>query len=187
MRLLLILVVVALAACAAPARGAETDLDRWEQQAQAVTIIRDDWGIPHVRGRTDADAVFGVVYAQAEDDFNRIETNYLTMIGRLAEAEGESALYSDLRARLYVDPAEMQRRYAASPSWLKALMEAWADGLERTVIDRFDLHTPPEDAPRAAEPYARCRTQRDRRTCSDRIRPDHRKARPRTRSSPRHS
>src|SRR5688572_5120593 len=101
MRLLLTFAVVALAACATPPRGAETDVARWEQQARAVTITRDDWGIPHVHGRTDADAVFGVAYAQAEDDFKRIETKYLTAIGRRAEAEGERALYGDLRARLY--------------------------------------------------------------------------------------
>ena len=142
MKRLLILVAMALAACTAPPRGAETDLARWQQQARAVTITRDDWGIPHVHGRTDADAVFGVVYAQAEDDFNRIETNYLTMIGRLAEAEGESALYGDLRARLYVDPAEMKRRYAASPAWLKALMDAWADALN------YYLHEHPQVKPR---------------------------------------
>ncbi len=93
MKRLLILFAVALTACTAPPRGAETDLARWQQQARAVTIIRDDWGIPHVHGKTDADAVFGVIYAQAEDDFNRVETNYLNAIGRLAEAEGESAIY----------------------------------------------------------------------------------------------
>jgi len=54
---------------------------RWERQAQNVTIIRDDWGIAHVYGKTDADAVFGLMYAQAEDDFNRIETNYLNSMG----------------------------------------------------------------------------------------------------------
>jgi len=142
MRLLPVLVAMAFAAGVTVARGAESDLARWELQARAVTIIRDDWGIPHVRGRTDADAVFGVMYAQAEDDFNRIETNYLTMVGRLAEAEGESALYSDLRARLYVDPAEMMRRYEESPAWLKTLMEAWADGLN------FYLHEHPQVKPR---------------------------------------
>src|SRR5271157_5139475 len=69
---------------------------RWEQQAKAVTIVRDDWGIAHVYGKTDADAVFGMIYAQAEDDFNRVETNYLNAMGRLAEVEGESAIYRDL-------------------------------------------------------------------------------------------
>src|SRR5229473_3702441 len=67
------------------------ELQRWEQQAREVSIIRDDWGIAHVSGKTDADAVFGMIYAQAEDDFNRVETNYLNAMGRLAEAEGESA------------------------------------------------------------------------------------------------
>ena len=70
------------------------DAEHWAKQAQAVTIIRDDWGIAHVYGKTDADAVFGMIYAQAEDDFNRIETNYLNAMGRLAEAEGESKIYS---------------------------------------------------------------------------------------------
>src|SRR5262249_42045588 len=49
-----------------------------------ATITRDDWGIAHVKGHSDADAVFGMIYAQAEDDFNRVETNYLVSLGRLA-------------------------------------------------------------------------------------------------------
>ena len=68
-----------------------------------MTIVRDTWGIAHIYGKTDADAVFGMIYAQAEDDFNRIETNYLTYLGRLAEAEGEARLWQDLRQRLYLD------------------------------------------------------------------------------------
>ena len=60
-----------------------------EERARNVTIVRDDWGIAHVHGKTDADAVFGMIYAQAEDDFNRVETNYVTSLGRLAETEGE--------------------------------------------------------------------------------------------------
>jgi acyl-homoserine-lactone acylase len=82
-----------------------------------------------VRGKTDADAVFGMIYAQAEDDFNRIETNYLTNLGRLAEAEGEKAIWSDLRYRLFLDHDDLKARYAASPAWLQRLMTAWADGL----------------------------------------------------------
>jgi len=91
------------------------DIARWERQAQSVTIIRDDWGIAHVYGKTDADVVFGMEYAQAEDDFNRIETNYLNYLGRMAEAEGESALYQDLRQRLFVDPDSLRAQYRASP------------------------------------------------------------------------
>jgi acyl-homoserine-lactone acylase len=115
---------------------------RWQIEARDTTITRDDWGIAHVRGRTDADAVFGAVYAQAEDDFNRVESNYLTALGRLSEAEGEKDLYADLRARLFNDPVELRARYAASPAWLRGLMVAWADGLN------FYLHTHPSVTPR---------------------------------------
>jgi acyl-homoserine-lactone acylase len=86
--------------------AAAAERARWESQAARVTITRDDWGIAHVKGQTDPEAVFGMIYAQAEDDFNRIETNYLVSLGRLAEAEGEKALWQDLRQRLFVDPKE---------------------------------------------------------------------------------
>ena len=78
-------------ASSGPNAGAD-EAARWRTEAAETRIVRDDWGIAHVHGRTDADAVFGMIYAQAEDDFNRIETNYLTSMGRLAEAEGESAI-----------------------------------------------------------------------------------------------
>src|SRR5262249_32083297 len=123
-------------------RTQDADARRWETQAQNVTIIRDDWGIPHVYGKTDADAVFGVMYAQAEDDFNRVETNYLNSMGRLAEAEGESKIYQDLRMKLFIDPVDMKAQYEKSPAWLKALMNAYADGLN------YYLYRHPETKPR---------------------------------------
>ena len=91
-------------------------MDAWREQARRVTITRDDWGIPHVHGQTDADTAFGVMYAQAEDDFNRVETNYINAMGRLAEAEGEREIYRDLRMKLYIDPADMKAKYEASPA-----------------------------------------------------------------------
>jgi acyl-homoserine-lactone acylase len=105
------------------------EISRWQRRAQNVTIIRDDWGIPHVYGRTDADAVFGVMYAQAEDDFNRVENNYINSMGRAAEHEGESAIFRDLRMKLFINPDSMRAMYTRSPDWLKALMDAFADGL----------------------------------------------------------
>ena len=102
---------------------------QWKKQAARVTIIRDQWGIAHVYGKTDADAVFGMVYAQAEDDFNRVETNYITAMGRTAEVEGEGALWRDLRMKLFIDTLDMKAKYAESPAWLKALMNSFADGL----------------------------------------------------------
>jgi acyl-homoserine-lactone acylase len=138
--------VVALAALGPlPARAqapTPADTARWAAEAARVTIVRDDWGIAHVKGHTDADAVFGMIYAQAEDDFNRVETNYLNSMGRLAEAEGEPAIYSDLRMKLFIDPDSMKAKYAASPAWLRSLMNAWADGLN------FYLYRHPDVKPR---------------------------------------
>jgi len=102
---------------------------RWEKQAQQVTIIRDHYGIPHVYGRTDADAVFGLMYAQCEDDFPRVEMNYVEKLGRLAEVNGENEIYNDLLIRLVIDPGEAIRDYNKAPAWLKKLCQAFADGI----------------------------------------------------------
>ncbi len=100
---LLFVALLCIPAVVGAAAAAPSETARWQQHAKQVHIIRDNWGIAHVYGKSDADAVFGMIYAQAEDDFNRIERNYLTGLGWLAQAEGESALYSDLRARLFID------------------------------------------------------------------------------------
>jgi acyl-homoserine lactone acylase PvdQ len=115
---------------------------RWQQHATATEIIRDSFGVPHIYGETDADAVFGLLYAQCEDDFNRVERNYIWATGRLAEVEGEGALYSDLRAQLYMTKAEAVEYFDTSPAWLKKLCVAFADGIN------FYLHNHPEVTPR---------------------------------------
>lgn len=102
-------------------------------------IERDEWGIAHVSGKTDADAIYGMIYAQAEDDFPRIERNYLVSLGRLAEADGEKALWQDLRQRLWVDSAVLQENYATSPAWLRKLMDAWAAGLNAYLADHPEV------------------------------------------------
>ncbi|MGD8330565.1 MAG: penicillin acylase family protein [Acidobacteriota bacterium] len=141
--LLVGLVLLALVPSLAPAQQPSTaEVARWEAQAQNVRIVRDDWGIGHVYGKSDADAVFGVLYVQAEDDFNRVEANYLNAIGRMAEAEGEEALYTDLRQQLFMDPEVLQQQYRESPPWLRRLMDAFADGLN------YYLYTHPDVQPR---------------------------------------
>jgi acyl-homoserine lactone acylase PvdQ len=132
--------VLALPARAAKPDASSAELAHWQQEAARVTITRDDWGIAHVSGPTDADAVFGMIYAQAEDDFNRVEANYLTSLGRTAEAEGESKIYQDLRQKLFIDPVELKQLYATSPAWLQKLMVAWADGLNFYLATHPDTH-----------------------------------------------
>src|SRR5579864_24853 len=144
-KLVLVLAVASASFAFQPAQAPTTA--RWEQQARNVTITRDDWGIAHVHGKTDADAVFGMIYAQAEDDFNRVETNYINSMGRLAETEGESKIYQDLRMKIFIDPAEMKLQYLASPAWLKTLMNAFADGLN------YYLFKHPEVKPRVIKHF----------------------------------
>jgi acyl-homoserine-lactone acylase len=123
---LVMIAVVLAASCGAQVTAVEKA--RWASEAKHVTIVRDDWGIAHVYGKTDADAVFGMIYAQSEDDFNRVETNYLNALGRLAETGGEGKVYQDLREKLFIDPEDLKKEYAASPAWLQKLMNAFADG-----------------------------------------------------------
>ena len=116
--------------------------ERWNHRAENTEIIRDDFGVPHIYGKTDADAVFGMLYAQCEDDFNRIERNYIWAIGRLAEVEGEKALYSDVRANLFMTKEEAILNYENSPKWLQELCIAFADGIN------FYLKNNPEVTPK---------------------------------------
>jgi acyl-homoserine lactone acylase PvdQ len=117
------------------------EINRWERQAKQVTIIRDNWGIPHVYGKTDADAVFGLLYAQCEDDFKRVEMNYIEKLGRRSEVTGENDLQNDLYVKLIIDSSEAVADYKKSPPWLQKLLNAFADGVN------YYLHTHPEVKP----------------------------------------
>jgi acyl-homoserine-lactone acylase len=118
-----------------------SEIESWKQRAAAITIIRDNWGIPHVYGKTDADAVFGLLYAQCEDDFKRVEMNYIEKLGRKSEVLGEKELYNDLYVRLIIDSADAVADYNKAPLWLKQLMNAWADGIN------YYLYTHPQVKP----------------------------------------
>ncbi len=107
----------------------QQEINRWEKQSKQVTIIRDNFGIPHIYGKTDADAVFGLLYAQCEDDFKRVEMNYIEKLGRLAEINGEKDIYNDLMIRLVIDSTEAMNDYSKAPAWLKKLLAAFADGI----------------------------------------------------------
>lgn len=105
------------------------EIARFEKSAQQVTIIRDNWGIPHIYGKTDADAVFGLLYAQCEDDFKRIEMNYIEKLGRLSEIKGQSVLYNDLEIRFLIDAEEAKSDYKKAPVWLQKLLNSYADAI----------------------------------------------------------
>lgn len=119
----------------------DQEIKRWEKQAAQTTIIRDHFGVPHIYGKTDADAVFGLLYAQCEDDFKRVELNYIEKLGRLSEVQGEKMLYADLLIRMIIDPVTAKKDYEQSPAWLKKLCNAYADAIN------YYLYRHPEQKP----------------------------------------
>ncbi len=113
---------------------ASPEIERMKAQSKRVTIYRDHFGIPHIYGKSDADAVFGMLYAQCEDDFSRVERNYIEKLGRLSEIEGEKQLANDLYLRLIIDPNEAKADFQKSPAWLKKLLIAYADGINYYLV-----------------------------------------------------
>src|SRR5579859_5286261 len=137
--------IILLLLLASPCRAqkfSSQEISNWKKQIENITLIRDLWGVAHVYGKTDADAVFGMLYAQCEDDFPRVERNYLTATARMAEAEGENFIYHDLRMRLFIDTVRAIAVYQESPAWMKKLCNAFADGVN------YYLYTHPQTQPK---------------------------------------
>jgi acyl-homoserine-lactone acylase len=131
--------LVPLVLCAQPTKE---EISRWQKQAKNVTIIRDNWGIPHIYGKSDADAVFGLMYAQCEDDFDRVAMNYAEKLGVLSTIKGESKLYDDLLNRIVLDQDAAQEDYKKAPLWLKKLCESFADGINYYLYKHPEVKSP---------------------------------------------
>ncbi len=140
MKKLLLLLLIPFSVLCQPFTSQE--ISKWKEQAKGITITRDKWGIAHISGKTDADAVFGMLYAQCEDDFKRVEKNYITATARQAEAEGENFIYHDLRQRLYLDTLQAISIFGESPQWMKRICHAFADGIN------YYLYTHPQTKPK---------------------------------------
>jgi len=128
MKLLIFFQLAILLGCSSSSKN-DNDIESFKRQAEQVTIIRDEWGIPHIYGKTDADAVFGLMYAQCEESFERVERNYIEKLGRLSEVEGENYLLQDLEMQLLYDTAAAIKDYKKSPQWLKVLLQAFSNGI----------------------------------------------------------
>ena len=113
----------------------------WEARAARVSVVEDNWGVPHIYGKTDADAVFGLLYVQCSQNFASVERNYLEIMGRLSEVEGEKRLYDDLQMRLIYDSAAAKKDYDTCAPWFKKLLNAFADGVN------YYLYKHPETKP----------------------------------------
>ena len=137
MKPLLHIFLILIVACASSNKKEENT--HYEDLAKRVTIIRDSWGIPHIYGKTDADAVFGLMYAQCEESFERVERNYLKVLGRMAELNGEAYLYQDLQMKIIYDTTAAIADYHKAPAWLKKLLHAFADGVNYYLLKHLEV------------------------------------------------
>src|ERR1700760_1714221 len=133
------LLLLSLPAFALAQHTTKQQVARYKQEAAAVTIIRDNYGVPHIYSKTDAKAVFGLMYSQCEDNFKGVEDNYLYQLGRQTEVSGESKLYTDVQLQLIADSADAIKDYKTSPIWFKKLMDAFADGINYYLYKHPDV------------------------------------------------
>src|SRR5438046_2474911 len=97
--------------------------------AKSVTIYRDTYGVPHIYGKTDAAVVFGLMYAQAEDNFWQLEEDYIRTVGHSAELEGPSGLNNDILRQAYETVARAKEQYRRAGPRLRAMCDAFAAGI----------------------------------------------------------
>jgi acyl-homoserine-lactone acylase len=113
-----------------------------DQLARSVTIYRDTYGVPHVFGRTDASTVFGFAYAQAEDNFWRVEENFIHALGRASEVYGEEKLNEDRLNHALEIPRVARQEYARLDPHMRVLCDSFAAGFN------YYLEKHPEVRPR---------------------------------------
>jgi acyl-homoserine-lactone acylase len=133
---------------AAAQRGPDAALLRQQKRAAAVTIIRDEWGVPHLYGKGDADVVFGLLYAQCEDNYWQLEESMIRLLGRAAELYGEGELSREAAVANWEVVAKAKKGYATAHPLVRRLCEAAADGVnyflsrnpsvERRLLQRYE-------------------------------------------------
>jgi acyl-homoserine-lactone acylase len=129
MKKLFTLVALVLPVLSIAQQHTPAEIARYKQQAASVTIIRDNYGTPHIYSKTDAGVVFGLMYTQCEENFKGIERNYLYQLGRQSEADGTTPLYTDVQLQLIADSADAIKDYNNSAPSFKKLLDAFADGM----------------------------------------------------------
>jgi acyl-homoserine-lactone acylase len=111
------------------------EISKWSAQSRQVTIIRDNWGVPHIYGKTDADAVFGLLYAMCEDNFAQIEETLIARWGRRAELIGQPGAGNDIQASLTRVRSRSKQSFDHASAYIKNICMAAADAVN------YFLHT----------------------------------------------
>ena len=98
-------------------------------RAYKAEIIRDEWGVPHIYGKTDADVAYGVARAHAEDDFFTLQDVVAMTRGRYGAIKGEEGAMFDYVLALLDARGTAEREYETLAPRTRAVLEAYAAGL----------------------------------------------------------
>src|SRR6476620_3295396 len=135
-------ITITMLICSAVARPQSAPASDQSSAALArnVTIYRDTYGVPHVFGRTDASTVFGFAYAQAEDNFWRVEENFILALGRASELYGERSLNDDRHNHALGIPCPAREEYARLDPKMRELCDAFAAGFNYYLTRHPEVH-----------------------------------------------
>ncbi len=125
-----------------------------EEGTYEVEILRDVWGVPHIYGRTDADAAYGLAYAHAEDDFATIQDTILASSSMLGRTYGADSAPIDYFAYLLRVQETVAEKYSSLPPESQAILDAYADGLNHYAALHTDEVLTPELYPLTGEDIA---------------------------------
>lgn len=139
--LLSVFFLILLTSCGSEQSSQTTETMEVTHQSQNVTIYRDEWGVPHIHGKTDGDTAFGMGYAQAEDNFEQLELGFIMGTGRLSEILGEDAVLADWVVHSFENNELSIRDYENATPAVKALLDGYAAGINYYMETHPELET----------------------------------------------
>jgi len=100
-----------------------------------IDIVRDDFGVPHIFGKTDAEVAYGLAWAHAEDDFETIQIGYLAGNNLLSKHIGNKGLGADFISQFIGSNSLFEKKYNSEISEdYKKIVKAYASGLNRYAL-----------------------------------------------------
>jgi acyl-homoserine-lactone acylase len=114
--------------------------------AETVTILRDDYGVPHIYAESLPGAAYAAGYAQAQDRLEQLLQNYRLAAGTLAEVAGPSLVDQDYRSRVWRHEEVARDHYDRMDAKLKATCQAFIKGVQKYMAEH------PAEVPKWAQP-----------------------------------
>ena len=96
-----------------------------------IEIVRDQYGVPHIYGKTDAEVAYGLAWAHSEDDFKTIQQGYLAGNGLLSKHIGINGAGADLITQVIESKETVNKLFhTLSPEFVKVL-EGYSAGMNK--------------------------------------------------------